>query len=96
MTGLVERLWSRSVPSQRRPLKLVKRGWFLDTNAPRTRPSHGFNIWMSSNPRLGEINPEEIIDRSVVHKLDDSDFIDRLWSPRAKSGLDRAPRKQWS
>jgi len=51
---------------------------------------------MSSNPRLGEINPEEIIDRSVVHKLDDSDFIDRLWSPRAKSGLDRAPRKQWS
>jgi hypothetical protein len=52
---------------------------------------------LNSNPRAGEIKLEEIIDRSIVRKLDDSGFIDRLFSilsrkvivsrgtPRAKS-----------
>ena len=33
----------------------------------------------SSNPRVGEIKLEEIVDRSIVHKLDDSGLIDRLY-----------------
>ena len=35
---------------------------------------------LSSNPRVGEIKLEEIVDRSIVRKLDDSGFIDRLYS----------------
>ena len=35
---------------------------------------------LSSNPRVGEIKLEEIVDRSIVHKFDDSGFIDRLYS----------------
>jgi hypothetical protein len=34
---------------------------------------------LSSNPRVGEIKLEEIVDRSIVRKLDDSGFIDRLY-----------------
>jgi hypothetical protein len=34
---------------------------------------------LSSNPRVGDIKLE-IVDRSIVRKLDDSDFIDRLYS----------------
>ena len=30
-----------------------------------------------SNPRVGEIKLEEIVDRSIMRKLDDSGFIDR-------------------
>lgn len=32
-----------------------------------------------SNPRVGEIKLEEIIDRSIMRKLDDSGFIDRMY-----------------
>ena len=32
---------------------------------------------LSSNPRVGEIKLEEIVDRSIVRKLDDSGLIDR-------------------
>jgi len=34
----------------------------------------------SNNPRVGEIKLEEIVDRSIVRKLDDSGFIDRMYS----------------
>ena len=34
-------------------------------------------LMLNSNPRVGEIKLEEIVDRSIVHKLDDSGLIDR-------------------
>ena len=34
----------------------------------------------SSNPRVGEIKLEKIVDRSIMRKLDDSGFINRLYS----------------
>ena len=37
-------------------------------------------LMLSSNPRVGEVKLEEIIDGSIVRKLDDSGFIDRLYS----------------
>jgi hypothetical protein len=37
-------------------------------------------LMMSSNPRVGEVKLEEIIDRSIVRKLDDSGFIDRMYN----------------
>ena len=37
-------------------------------------------LMMSSNPRVGEVKLEEIIDRSIMRKLDDSGFIDRMYS----------------
>jgi len=33
---------------------------------------------LTSNPRVAEINLEQIVDRRIVRKLDDSGFIDRL------------------
>jgi hypothetical protein len=36
-------------------------------------------LMLSSNPRVGEIKLEEIVDRSIVRKLDDSGFVDRLY-----------------
>ena len=35
---------------------------------------------LGSNPRVGEIKLEEIVDRSIVRKLDDRGFIDRLYN----------------
>ena len=35
----------------------------------------------TSNPRVGEIKLDEIVDRSFVPKLDDSGFIDRVFAP---------------
>jgi hypothetical protein len=37
-------------------------------------------LMQSSNPRVGEIKLEEIIDRSIMRKLDDSGFIDRTFA----------------
>ncbi|MGH7874259.1 MAG: hypothetical protein ACREQO_18870 [Candidatus Binatia bacterium] len=37
-------------------------------------------LMASSNPRVGEVKLEEIIDRSIMRKLDDSGFIDRMYS----------------
>jgi hypothetical protein len=37
-------------------------------------------LMLSSNPRVGEVKLEEIIDRSIMRKLDDSGFIDRMYS----------------
>jgi ABC-type nitrate/sulfonate/bicarbonate transport system substrate-binding protein len=37
-------------------------------------------LMMSSNPRVGEVKLEEIIDRSIMRKLDDSGFIDRMYN----------------
>jgi len=37
-------------------------------------------LMQSSTPRIGEIKLEEIIDRSIMRKLDDSGFIDRMYS----------------
>ena len=34
-------------------------------------------LMLNSNPRVGEIKLEEIVDRSIVRKLDDSGLIDR-------------------
>lgn len=34
---------------------------------------------LNSNPRVGEIKLEEIVDRSIMRKLDDNGFIDRLY-----------------
>ena len=33
-----------------------------------------------SNPRVGEVKLEDVIDRSIMRKLDDSGFIDRMYS----------------
>jgi hypothetical protein len=33
---------------------------------------------LNSNSRVGEIKLEEIVDRSILRKLDNSGFIDRL------------------
>jgi hypothetical protein len=37
-------------------------------------------LMLSSNPRIGEIKLEDIIDRSIMRKLDDSGSIDRMFS----------------
>ena len=37
-------------------------------------------VMLSSNPRVGEIKLEEIVDRSIMRKFDESGFIDRLYS----------------
>ena len=37
-------------------------------------------LMLSSNPCIGEIKLEEIVDRSIVRKLDDSGFIDRTFA----------------
>ncbi|HWH76002.1 MAG TPA: hypothetical protein VNT76_01475, partial [Candidatus Binatus sp.] len=37
-------------------------------------------LMASSNPRVGEIKLEEIVDRSIMRKLDDSGFVDRMYS----------------
>ena len=37
-------------------------------------------LTLSSNPRVGEIKFQEIVDRSLVRKLDDSGFIDRTFA----------------
>jgi len=37
-------------------------------------------LMQSTNPRVGEVKLEEIIDRSVVRRLDESGFIDRLYA----------------
>ena len=37
-------------------------------------------LMQSSNPRVGEVKLEEIVDRSIMRKLDDSGFIDRMYS----------------
>ncbi|MSP36972.1 MAG: ABC transporter substrate-binding protein [Deltaproteobacteria bacterium] len=36
-------------------------------------------LMTTSNPRVGEVKLEEIIDRSIMRKLDDSGFIDRMY-----------------
>ena len=36
-------------------------------------------LMLNSNPRVGEIKLEEIVNRSIMRKLDDSCFIDRLY-----------------
>jgi len=35
---------------------------------------------VSSNPRIGEVKLEEVVDRSLMRKLDDSGFIDRIFT----------------
>ena len=35
---------------------------------------------LTGNPRVGEVKLEEIIDRSIMRKLDDSGFIDRTFA----------------
>jgi NitT/TauT family transport system substrate-binding protein len=37
-------------------------------------------LMLSSNPRVGEVKLEDVIDRSIMRKLDDSGFIDRMYS----------------
>jgi NitT/TauT family transport system substrate-binding protein len=37
-------------------------------------------LMANTNPRVGEIKLEEIVDRSLVRKLDDSGFIDRAFA----------------
>jgi ABC-type nitrate/sulfonate/bicarbonate transport system substrate-binding protein len=37
-------------------------------------------LMSSSNPRIGEIKLEDIVDRSIMRKLDDSGFIDRAYA----------------
>jgi len=39
---------------------------------------------LNSNPRVGEIKLEEIVDRSIVRKLDDSGLIDRTLAAAGK------------
>jgi len=38
-------------------------------------------LMATSNPRVGEIKLDEIVDRSFVRNLDDSGFIDRVFAP---------------
>jgi hypothetical protein len=37
-------------------------------------------LMLGSNPRVGELKLEDVIDRSIVRKLDDSGFIDRAFA----------------
>ena len=37
-------------------------------------------LMQSSNSRVGEVKLEEIVDRSVMRKIDDSGFFDRMYS----------------
>ena len=37
-------------------------------------------LMQNSNPRVGEIKLEDVIDRSLVRRLDESGFIDRMYS----------------
>ena len=37
-------------------------------------------LMLASNPRVGELKLEDVIDRSIVRKLDDSGFIDRAFA----------------
>jgi len=41
-------------------------------------------LMLNSNPRVGEIKLEEIVDRSIVRKLDDSGLIDRTLAAAGK------------
>ena len=34
----------------------------------------------NSNPKIGAVKLEEIVDRSIVRRLDESGFIDRMYS----------------
>lgn len=36
-------------------------------------------LMASSNPRVGELKLDDIVDRSIMRKLDDSGFIDRAF-----------------
>jgi hypothetical protein len=33
-----------------------------------------------SNPRVGEVKLDEVLDRSLMRKLEDSGFIDRMYN----------------
>ncbi len=37
-------------------------------------------LMMASNPRIGEVKLEDVVDRSIVRKLEDSGFIDRMYN----------------
>jgi len=37
-------------------------------------------LMMASNPRIGEVKLEDVVDRSIVRKLEDSGFIDRIYN----------------
>jgi hypothetical protein len=37
-------------------------------------------VLTSNNPRVGEVKLEDVIDRSIMRKLDDSGFIDRAFA----------------
>ena len=37
-------------------------------------------LMLSTNPRVGEVKLEEIVDRSILRILDDGGFIDRLYN----------------
>ena len=34
----------------------------------------------ASNPRVGEVKLEELIDRSLMRKLEDSGFVERMYN----------------
>ena len=37
-------------------------------------------LMQSTNPRIGEVKLEEVVDRSITRKLEDSGFIDRMYN----------------
>jgi hypothetical protein len=40
-------------------------------------------LMQSTNPRVGEVKIEEVIDRGLVRKLDENGFIDRMYNAYA-------------
>jgi len=60
---------------------LLTRGWLEKKPHPSLEGVRNVQrLMLKSNPRVGEIKLEEIVDRSIVRKLDDSGFIDRRYS----------------
>jgi len=54
-----------------------------------------YRLMLSSSPRVDEIKLEDIVNRSIVRKLDDSGFIDRLYSayPARRCGAELEGRR---
>jgi hypothetical protein len=59
--------------------ELLTRGGLEKKPHPSLEGVRNQRLMLNSNPRVGEIKLEEIVDRSIVRKLGDSGFIDRLY-----------------
>ncbi len=61
--------------------KLLSRGGLEKKPYPSLEGMRNVQRLMQiSNPRVGEVKLEDIVDRSIMRKLDDSGFIERMYS----------------